>query len=105
MIGPSIRMIIDFKINFQVFFPCWNSSAEIVDWMQARYQGVSETDFMQLWADFQSKVLRTWDEETGNKDTPIILWSSHLTQESVIEKYLNKDRYGHIICCEQILQP
>lgn len=77
----------------EVYFPCWNSSADIVDWMEARYQGLSETDFMQLWADFQAKVLRTWDEETGNKDTPIILWSSHLTQASVIEKYLNKDRY------------
>lgn len=78
---------------WQVYFPCWNSSAEIVDWMEARGQGRTQADFLQLWADYQSTALRTLDEEVGNSNTPIILWSSHLTEPGVIESFLNKDRW------------
>ncbi|XP_069688074.1 chitooligosaccharidolytic beta-N-acetylglucosaminidase isoform X2 [Periplaneta americana] len=77
----------------EVFFACWNSSAEIVDWMEARGQGRTDADFLQLWADYQATALRTFDEEVGNSNTPIILWSSHLTQPAVIERFLSKDRY------------
>jgi len=77
---------------WQVYFPCWNSSAEIVDWMAARGQGRTQDDFLQLWADYQSTALRTLDEEVGNSNTPIILWSSHLTQPDIIETFLSKDR-------------
>jgi len=77
---------------WQVFFPCWNSSAEIVDWMATRGQGRTQDDFLQLWADYQSTALRTLDEEVGNSNTPIILWSSHLTEPDIIETFLSKDR-------------
>ncbi|PNF29506.1 Chitooligosaccharidolytic beta-N-acetylglucosaminidase [Cryptotermes secundus] len=77
----------------EVYFPCWNSSAEIVNWMEARGQGRGQADFLQLWADYQSTALGTLDEEVGHSNTPIILWSSHLTEPGVIESFLNKDRY------------
>ncbi|PSN48529.1 Chitooligosaccharidolytic beta-N-acetylglucosaminidase [Blattella germanica] len=77
----------------EVFFPCWNSSSDIVSYMDEHYQGRSEAEFLQLWADFQNKALRTWDEEAGHSNTPIILWSSHLTKSAVIESFLDKNRY------------
>ena len=82
---------------WQVYFPCWNSSAEIVDWMATRGQGRTQDDFLQLWADYQSTALRTLDEEAGNSNTPIILWSSHLTQPDIIETFLSKDRWGDLL--------
>jgi hexosaminidase len=60
--------------------------------MAARGQGRTREDFLQLWADYQDSVLRTFDEEVGHSNTPIILWSSYLTQPDVIETFLSKDR-------------
>lgn len=51
--------------------------------------------FIQLWAEFHSTALQIWDEElaeSGQKDQPVMLWSSELTQAHRIQKYLNKDR-------------
>jgi len=60
--------------------------------MAARGQGRTQDDFVQLWADYQSNALRSLDEAVGNSSTPIILWSSDLTQPDKIEKFLSKDR-------------
>ncbi|XP_067000606.1 chitooligosaccharidolytic beta-N-acetylglucosaminidase isoform X2 [Anabrus simplex] len=77
----------------EVFFPCWNSTEEIVNWMAAKGMDRSQESFIQLWAYFQSSVLDLVDEQRGHSNTPTILWSSHLTEPKHIEKYLNKDRY------------
>lgn len=50
------------------------------------------SDFLQLWGEYQKAVLSLWDEQVGHTKTPIVLWSSHLTSPSIIEKYLDKDR-------------
>jgi hexosaminidase len=90
------NLILKFCLNYykcwQVYFPCWNSSAEIVEWMAARGQGRMQDDFLQLWADYQSKVLQILDEELGNLKRPIILWSSRLTKPDRVGSFLSKDR-------------
>ena len=60
--------------------------------MAARGLNRIQDDFVQLWADYQSNALRALDEAAGNSETPIILWSNHLTQPDKIEKFLSKDR-------------
>jgi hypothetical protein len=60
--------------------------------MEARGQGRSQADFLQLWADYQSTALGTLDDEVGHSNTPIILWSSQLTEAGIIENFLSKDR-------------
>lgn len=86
----------------EVFFNCWNTTKEITDLLAARGHGRETVDFLQLWAEYQSASLKLWDEITGNTPSsrvekeppnPAILWSSHLTDYNVIEKYLQKDRY------------
>lgn len=86
----------------EVFFGCWNSTAEIVDLLKERGRGRELSDFLQLWAEFQATSLRIWDEESGRTPSsrdqkgppiPVILWSSHLTDPKTIESYLQKDRY------------
>lgn len=86
----------------EVFFPCWNSTDEIVDLLKTRGLGRDNTAFLQLWAEFQSAALRLWDDENGrtpssrnevSAPSKVILWSSHLTNSDTIEKYLQNDRY------------
>lgn len=75
-----------------MFIPCWNSTEEILSYMQSKGWGRTIEDFLKLWAEYQEKSLQAYDSLIGNKNTPIILWSSQLTEPEHIEKYLSKDR-------------
>ncbi|CAG2062539.1 unnamed protein product [Timema podura] len=77
----------------KVFFPCWNASTQVVEWMQSRGLGRSQADFLQVWGEYQETALKILDKSAGHSNTPVILWSSQLTQPGVIENYLSKDRY------------
>ncbi|XP_077285128.1 beta-hexosaminidase 2 isoform X2 [Arctopsyche grandis] len=76
----------------EVFFPCWNATKQITDLLESRGMGREQADFIRLWAEYQATALRIYDEAAGTPP-PIILWSSHLTNPSIIENYLQKDRY------------
>jgi len=72
---------------------CWNQSTEVTDWMKAKGKGLTEADFMDVWGDFHNKVMQVWDQEVGNSKTPVVLWTSHLTDPDTIQQYLSRDRY------------
>lgn len=85
----------------EVRFPCWNSTAEILEYMNSKGLGRETNDFIELWGEFQQKSAEVWDEvvdsavnarNTSEKNL-IILWSSQLTNPEHIEKYLPTDRY------------
>ena len=76
----------------EIFFGCWNSTPEITNYMQTKGWDRSVNGFLQLWSEFQRKVLAIWDEITNRNDS-IILWSSDLTDPKNIERYLPKERY------------
>lgn len=61
--------------------------------MQRQGLGRSLDDFLEVWGRYQEAVLKLWDEQVGHFRTPIILWSSHLTNPLIIEKYLDKRRF------------
>lgn len=78
----------------EVFIQCWNSTKEITDYMKTKNYSSAETEgFLQLWSEFQEKVLNLWDEINENKNQSVILWTSDLTTPKSIAKYLPKDRY------------
>jgi hexosaminidase len=77
----------------EVSFNCWNTSSEIKSWMAAKGWDLSEASFMKLWNHFQENALARFDKISDNKKVPIILWTSHLTEEPYVTKYLNPDRY------------
>ncbi|XP_053681689.1 chitooligosaccharidolytic beta-N-acetylglucosaminidase [Sabethes cyaneus] len=78
----------------EVFFGCWNATAEIVDYLRKQGKGREAQDFLDLWGEFQRNVLELWDRARYfQAPSPTVLWSSHLTDPDVIEKYLPKDRY------------
>lgn len=76
----------------EVFIPCWNSTTEIITYFNENNKPRTTEAFLDLWSDYQNKSLAAYDLVVGNSDTPIILWTSHLTQVEVVEKYLSKSR-------------
>ncbi|KAK6630761.1 hypothetical protein RUM44_002930 [Polyplax serrata] len=76
----------------EVFFPCWNSSIEVIHWMENNLLNRTEADFLYLWSLYQNTTLSLFDEINPVTDVPIILWSSKLTDPEVIEQFLDKDR-------------
>lgn len=78
----------------EVFIQCWNQTKEITDYMETqKFSRYTSEGFLQLWAQFQDRALKMWDEVNECNDNSIVLWSSDLTDPSHIEKYLSKDRY------------
>uniref|UniRef100_A0A182NN29 beta-N-acetylhexosaminidase n=1 Tax=Anopheles dirus TaxID=7168 RepID=A0A182NN29_9DIPT len=101
---PAIHMGGD-----EVYFSCWNDTEEIVNYLKNQGRGQSETDFLHLWSEYQDKVLLLWDNATSlavekctnetfepnlnQQSSPVILWSSRLTDPSVIRQFLSNKRY------------
>ncbi|XP_054287590.1 chitooligosaccharidolytic beta-N-acetylglucosaminidase, partial [Macrosteles quadrilineatus] len=77
----------------EVYIPCWNQSTEVTNWMKSRGKGLSTADFLDVWGEFHNKVVQVWDQQMGNSKTPVVLWTSHLTDPDYIQQYLDRDRY------------
>lgn len=72
---------------------CWNTTSEIVDWMQNNNRNLTENAYLDLWSEFHRKALNVYDHEVGNSNSDIIVWSSGLTEPKIIEKHLDKKRF------------
>ncbi|XP_048480304.1 chitooligosaccharidolytic beta-N-acetylglucosaminidase isoform X2 [Plutella xylostella] len=71
---------------------CWNSSAEVRQFMTGRGWGLDKTSYLKLWDYFQERAQARAYKAFGKK-LPLILWTSSLTEFDHIDKYLNKDDY------------
>lgn len=80
--------------TFQVFINCWNSSQEIIEYLKDK--PLTLNTFLELWAEHQAKALAAFDEATGDLNTPVVVWTSHLTDPAMIEQYLPKNRYDFV---------
>ncbi|TRY67678.1 hypothetical protein TCAL_02945 [Tigriopus californicus] len=74
----------------EVFFPCWNSSTLVTDYMAQIGLGNQEKDFVQLWSEFQEKSsarLKSVYADQDQTEVPlkIILWTNHLTLPENLE--------------------
>lgn len=76
----------------EVSVSCWNSSKTLQDWMLAKGWELTESDFMKLWGHFQDNALERLDK-VNFQAVPIIMWTSRLTEEPFLSKYLDKNRY------------
>nr|XP_022911095.1 chitooligosaccharidolytic beta-N-acetylglucosaminidase-like [Onthophagus taurus] len=77
----------------EVAFQCWNSTSHIVEWMNERGWYNDKAGFSKLWNVFQSEALKRFDKHAKKKDTPIIMWTSSLTEKDYVHEYLPNDRY------------
>lgn len=77
----------------EVFFPCWNNTQEVVNYLHDHGRGTNLEDFLFLWGEFQRQASMAFDDQAKHNRTKFIMWSSALTEIDVILKYLHKDRY------------
>lgn len=95
-----------YKTYFELFNPdiyhaggdeisinCWNSTEEIYDWMKKYFGGVQEKNYLELWNNFIVKSSEKIYEANGDKELPLILWSSHITSKDYLTKYLNPKKH------------
>lgn len=61
--------------------------------MRANNRSLTENAYLDLWSEFHDKALSVYDNEAGDSDSDIIVWSSGLTEPRIIEKHLAKERY------------
>ena len=76
----------------EVNIPCWNTSKEIVDWLEFNNKSRSEKDFLDLWNIFLERAYSRFKAE-AKRDIPLILWSSMMTNAEYLTKYLNNKTY------------
>jgi hexosaminidase len=78
----------------EVNLNCWNTSTELRNWMYRQGWDIQEQDYMKLWGYFQEKALERFDKVNPVKSkTPIIMWTSSLTEDPYLTQILDKDRY------------
>lgn len=76
----------------EVSMSCWNSSERIRTWMSQRGWELEEKDFVRLWGQFQERAMARLDQVMEQKKTPIVLWTSRLTEMPYLIDYVNKER-------------
>ena len=77
----------------EVNLNCWNTSAEIRDYLEERGETGTEAELLELWNMFQTQAADKVYESAARR-VPIILWTSRLTEDiAELEQFLNKDDY------------
>lgn len=76
----------------EVDLRCWNTSDTLIDWMREKGWSNDEEGFHELWNYYQVNSLERLDK-VSDKKMPIFLWTSTLTEDPHLEKYLDKERY------------
>lgn len=72
---------------------CWNVSSELQNWMVKEKGWSLETDdFMELWGYFQEKAYGRL-MKVGPKEMKAVLWTSTLTDDKFIDKFIDKNNY------------
>lgn len=72
---------------------CWNTTDEITTWMQKNLGGVTEKHYLELWGGFLKKSSKKIIEANGNKELPLILWTSKMTAPKYLNKYLDPKKH------------
>ncbi|XP_042883444.1 chitooligosaccharidolytic beta-N-acetylglucosaminidase-like [Penaeus japonicus] len=77
----------------EVNLNCWNTTEEIVSYMEEQGRGRDANAYYKLWSDFQASAYGHLTTANKGRQIPGILWTSHLTEEGRADQYLDKDHY------------
>jgi hexosaminidase len=61
--------------------------------MESHGLGQTDDDYLKLWDMFQKRAYMKVVEANGGKEIPVVLWTSTLTAEGAVDKYLNNKTY------------
>lgn len=76
----------------EVNIGCWNTSQPIIDWMKSMNKTRTFDDFMDLWNIFLVAAEKKFKAQS-KLEIPLIVWSSKMTEEKYLTKYLNNKTY------------
>lgn len=76
----------------EVSVDCWNTSQSLQDWMVTQGWSLTTSDFLKAWNYFQKSALERLDK-VNNRDVPIVMWMSTLTQQPYLLEYIDNKRY------------
>uniref|UniRef100_A0A6A7G573 Beta-hexosaminidase n=2 Tax=Hirondellea gigas TaxID=1518452 RepID=A0A6A7G573_9CRUS len=78
----------------EVNLNCWNTTDEIVEWMQTVGDGtLSEGHYMQEWSNFQNRAFDLFTDANNGTQATGIIWTSTLTEQGGVDSFLDKDKY------------
>ena len=63
----------------EIHVGCWNSSSDIVKWLEDRGRGREEEDFMFLWSDYLKRSVKKI-KEAGMTNPNLVYWTNGLTK-------------------------
>ena len=61
--------------------------------MTSQGLGQTDEDYLQLWDMFQKRAYMKVVEANRDNEIPIVLWTSRLTAEGAVDKYLDNEKY------------
>ncbi|XP_039295029.1 chitooligosaccharidolytic beta-N-acetylglucosaminidase [Nilaparvata lugens] len=77
----------------EVQFKCWNSSKEVVEFIESKGWNQSDSKSMfRIWDIFQSRAYSSLQQVT-NKSPQAILWTSTLTEREDVTEFLDTNKY------------
>lgn len=76
----------------EVNMNCYNSSAEIRDFLQSKNKVGTKEDILQLWKVFQGRAYSLLAQANKGQKMPAIIWTNSLTEEGA-EKFLSNQDY------------
>lgn len=76
----------------EVNLNCWNTTEEIINFMEDNGYGTNESAYYEQWAVFQVRAREELQEAAGGREVPGVLWTSHLTEPEYLQ-FLNPSQY------------
>ena len=77
----------------EVHINCWNTSNEIIQYLAKKGKSRTEEDFLDLMGDFLDRAVKKLTEANKGKEKLLMIWSSSITEEKHLGKYIDKDKY------------
>ncbi|KAK7063269.1 beta-N-acetylhexosaminidase activity protein [Halocaridina rubra] len=77
----------------EVNLNCWNTTDEIVNWMNEQGNGLTEDAYYNQWSIFQEKSRQLFTDANNKQEVPGIIWTSHLTEAGRADQYLSNSKY------------
>lgn len=77
----------------EISLSCWRSSENLTEWMFANdYDVNDDNSYIQLWDYFQRNAEQRLNT-VSSENIKIILWANTLTEDPMVEQYLDKNKY------------
>ena len=79
-------------VILQVITNCWNTTEEIVRWMESNGHNLTEDSYYERWREYHDKAFQIFTDVNEGKTVPGIIWTSKITKDRRAAK-LDRTKY------------